>query len=142
MTKLNPIVHEYSYSPQLLFAVTYFKPDTLPERVFRAKFIVINGDVWTSELADQNSLRFQHKSRDYRERINLVIRRSDLRESYEGSEVLALDGYFITEIFYTKSNSKTNLFLFLTDRTEATISLFILIFISIHIEVLYRLETL
>lgn len=77
-----------------LFAVTYFKPDTLPERVFRAKFRVINGDTWTSELADQNSLRFQHKTRDYRERINLVIRRSDLRESYEGSEVLALDGYF------------------------------------------------
>lgn len=61
--------------------------------MFRAKFRVINGDVWTSELADQNSLRFQHKTRDYRERINLVIRRSDLRESYEGSEVLALDGY-------------------------------------------------
>ena len=74
------------------FSVTYFKPDPLPERVFRAKFRVINGDAWTSELADQNSLRFQHKTRDYRERINLVIRRSDLKESYEGCEVLALDG--------------------------------------------------
>ncbi|KAG4075762.1 hypothetical protein HA402_003588 [Bradysia odoriphaga] len=74
------------------FGFTYFKPDTLPERVFRSKFRVINGDVWSSDLADQNSLRFQHKARDYRERINLVIRRSDLRESYEGSEVLALDG--------------------------------------------------
>lgn len=45
------------------------------------------------ELADQNSLRFQHKARDYRERINLIIRRSDLREAYDGSEILGLDGY-------------------------------------------------
>jgi hypothetical protein len=53
---------------------------------------VVEGDSWSSELADQNTLRFQHKSRDYRERINLVIRRSDLRDGYEGSEILALDG--------------------------------------------------
>lgn len=71
---------------------TYLRPDPLPERVFRAKIRVTKGDAWTPELADQNSLRFQHKTRDYRERVNLVIRRSDLRESYEGSEVLALDG--------------------------------------------------
>lgn len=71
---------------------TYLRPEPLPERVFRAKLRVTKGDAWTPELADQNSLRFQHKTRDYRERVNLVIRRSDLRESYEGSEVLALDG--------------------------------------------------
>lgn len=68
------------------------KPDILPERVFRGKLRIIDGDVWTSDLADQNSMRFQHKIRDYRERINLIIRRSDLRDSYEGCEVLALDG--------------------------------------------------
>lgn len=44
------------------------------------------------ELADQNSLRFNHKARDFRERINLIVKRSDLREAYEGSEILALDG--------------------------------------------------
>ncbi|XP_037931965.1 uncharacterized protein LOC119666754 [Teleopsis dalmanni] len=70
---------------------TYFKPEPLPDRTFRGKFMVLN-DKWSMDLADQNSLRFQHKSRDYRERINLVVKRSDLREAYEGSEVLALDG--------------------------------------------------
>lgn len=50
-------------------------------------------DKWSMELANQNSLRFQHKARDYRERINLTLRRSDLREAYESSEILALDGY-------------------------------------------------
>lgn len=53
--------------------------------------MVLN-DKWSMELANQNSLRFQHKARDYRERINLTLRRSDLREAYEGSEILALDG--------------------------------------------------
>ncbi|XP_062141765.1 uncharacterized protein LOC133849595 isoform X2 [Drosophila sulfurigaster albostrigata] len=70
---------------------TYFRPEPLPDRVFRGKFMVLN-DKWSMELANQNSLRFQHKARDYRERINLTLRRSDLREAYEGSEILALDG--------------------------------------------------
>lgn len=73
------------------FADTYFRPEPLPDRVFRGKFMVLN-DKWSMELANQNSLRFQHKARDYRERINLTLRRSDLREAYEGSEILALDG--------------------------------------------------
>ncbi|GAB0099413.1 uncharacterized protein DMENIID0001_152690 [Sergentomyia squamirostris] len=71
---------------------TYLRPDPLPNRVFRARFRVTRGDSWQPELADQNSLRFQHHARDYRERINLVLRRSDLREVYEGCEILALDG--------------------------------------------------
>ncbi|XP_043071703.1 uncharacterized protein LOC6564668 [Drosophila grimshawi] len=70
---------------------TYFRPEPLPDRVFRGKFMVLK-DKWTMELANQNSMRFQHKARDYRERINLTLRRSDLREAYEGSEILALDG--------------------------------------------------
>ncbi|EDX17403.1 GD16890 [Drosophila simulans] len=70
---------------------TYFRPEPLPDRVFRGRFMVLN-DKWSMELANQNSMRFQHKARDYRERINLTLRRSDLREAYEGSEILALDG--------------------------------------------------
>ncbi|XP_030378692.1 uncharacterized protein LOC115627212 [Scaptodrosophila lebanonensis] len=70
---------------------TYFRPEPLPDRVFRGKFLVLN-DKWSMDLANQNSLRFQHKARDYRERINLTLRRSDLRDAYEGSEILALDG--------------------------------------------------
>lgn len=76
----------------MLSADTYLRPDPLPERVFRAKLRITRGDAWSPELADQNSMRFQHKQRDYRERINLVVRRSELRDAYEGSEVLALDG--------------------------------------------------
>ncbi|XP_055390020.1 uncharacterized protein LOC129619000 [Condylostylus longicornis] len=71
---------------------TYLRPEPLPERIFRGKFRVTQGDKWSMDLANQNSIRFQHKARDYRERINLVIKRSDLRNSYDGSEILALDG--------------------------------------------------
>ncbi|XP_058977756.1 uncharacterized protein LOC131802178 isoform X2 [Musca domestica] len=71
---------------------TYFKPEPLSDRIFRGKFQILN-DKWSMDLANQNSLRFQQKSRDYRERINLLVRRSDLREAYEGSEILALDGF-------------------------------------------------
>ncbi|XP_053678140.1 uncharacterized protein LOC128728538 [Anopheles nili] len=71
---------------------TYLRPEPLPDRIFRARLRVVEGDRWTPELADQNTLRFQHRARDYRERINLIMRRSDLREPFEGSEILALDG--------------------------------------------------
>ncbi|XP_065365129.1 uncharacterized protein LOC135958180 [Calliphora vicina] len=71
---------------------TYFKPEPLSDRVFRGKFQILN-DKWSMDLANQNSLRFQQKSRDYRERINLLVRRSDLKEAYDGSEILALDGF-------------------------------------------------
>lgn len=74
------------------FPDTYLRPEPLPDRIFRARLRVIEGDRWTPELADQNTLRFQHRARDYRERINLIMRRSDLREPFEGSEILALDG--------------------------------------------------
>lgn len=74
-----------------LYADTYFKPEPLLDRVFRGKFQVLN-DKWSMDLANQNSLRFQQKARDYRERINLLLRRSDLKEAYDGSEILALDG--------------------------------------------------
>lgn len=85
MQKLRKLIH-------FLILDTYFRPEPLPDRVFRGKFMVLS-DKWSMELANQNSLRFQHKARDYRERINLTLRRSDLREAYEGSEILALDGY-------------------------------------------------
>ncbi|KAL5275442.1 hypothetical protein ACFFRR_001360 [Megaselia abdita] len=43
-------------------------------------------------MADHKSLKFQRKSQDYREKINMVLRRSDLRDAFIDSEVLALDG--------------------------------------------------
>lgn len=39
-------------------------------------------------LTDQNSVDFVTKARDYRERINLLISRSDFRKYYDGCEVL------------------------------------------------------
>lgn len=71
---------------------TYLRPEPLPDRIFRARLRVVDGDSWIPELADQSTPRFQQRARDYRERINLIMRRSDLREPYEGSEILALDG--------------------------------------------------
>lgn len=71
---------------------THFRPDLLPDRIFRASIHVIEGDEWTLPLADQSSLRFQHKSQFYRDGIDAIIQRSDLRDSFEGSEILALDG--------------------------------------------------
>lgn len=54
-------------------------------------------------LTDQNSIEFLEKSRDYRERINLLISRSQFRKFYDGCEVLALDGHIFDE-----RNLKTN----------------------------------
>lgn len=76
----------------LYFSDTFFRPDLMPERVFRGRIHVIEGDNWTAALADQSSLRFQHKAQFYREGIDTIIKRSDLRDSFQGSEILALDG--------------------------------------------------
>ena len=70
----------------------YLRPQPLPNRTFQGRFTVIDGERWIPEFADQNSISFKISSRDYRERMNLVIRKSDLRDPFEGCEILALDG--------------------------------------------------
>lgn len=77
---------------RFLFTDNLFKFTALPERIFRAKLRVTSGDNWTTELADQSSLRFQHRATFYQDAINQMINRSDLKEGYKKSEVLALDG--------------------------------------------------
>lgn len=69
-----------------------FRFDALPERVFRAKLRVVDGEKWTIQLADQSSLRFQHRAKFYEDAINQMMNRSDLREGFKRTEVLALDG--------------------------------------------------
>lgn len=64
----------------------------MPERVFRGKFRVVDGDRWTTELADQSSLRFQYRAKYYTDGIEAMIMKSDLKEGYKKTEVLALDG--------------------------------------------------
>lgn len=76
----------------VIFSDNLFKFDSMPERIFRAKMRVTAGDNWTTELADQSSLRFQHRAKFYQDAINQMMNRSDLREGYKRSEVLALDG--------------------------------------------------
>lgn len=66
--------------------------ETLPDRIFRAKIHVTDGDDWSNELADQNSLRFQHRARFYEDSVDLMINLSDLKTGYKKSEVLAFDG--------------------------------------------------
>lgn len=60
--------------------------------MFRAMFRVVRGDAFSAELADPATEQFRIRARDYRERLNLVFRRSDLRPAFLGTEVLALDG--------------------------------------------------
>lgn len=60
--------------------------------MFRAMFQVVRGDTFSPELADPTTEQFRIRARDYRERLNLVFRRSDLRPAFLGTEVLALDG--------------------------------------------------
>lgn len=65
----------------------------MPERIFRGRLRVIDGDTYTPELADQSSLRFQHKAKFYQDGIDAIINQSDLKVGFQKSEVLALDGY-------------------------------------------------
>ncbi|XP_045475481.1 plasma kallikrein isoform X2 [Harmonia axyridis] len=60
--------------------------------VYRGTFRITDGDVYTNELADPSSRKFKTRSRDYRERLNLLYRRSPIRHGFGGSEILALDG--------------------------------------------------
>uniref|UniRef100_A0A6P7FDN8 Atrial natriuretic peptide-converting enzyme n=1 Tax=Diabrotica virgifera virgifera TaxID=50390 RepID=A0A6P7FDN8_DIAVI len=71
---------------------TFFLPQDPDEQIFRATFRVIEGDTFSSELADPSTNKFRNRSRDYRERLNLLFRRSSVRHGYMGTEVLALDG--------------------------------------------------
>ncbi|CRL04550.1 CLUMA_CG017622, isoform A [Clunio marinus] len=69
----------------------------LPSRIFRGRIRVIEGDYFIMNYTDQNSIEFFEKAREYRERINLLISRSDFRKYYDGCEILALDGHVFEE---------------------------------------------
>lgn len=70
----------------------YFLPAYPDEQVFRITFKVTEGDFFTSNLTDVNSTDFKRRAANYRERLNLLFRRSYIRHGFVGSEVLALDG--------------------------------------------------
>lgn len=62
------------------------------EKIFRAMFRVTSGDSFTAELAEPATEVFRRRAREYRERVNLVFRRSVFRTAFLGTEVLAFDG--------------------------------------------------
>ncbi|XP_059491269.1 uncharacterized protein LOC132205909 [Neocloeon triangulifer] len=59
---------------------------------FRANFRVLSGDPFDSSLVDTNSTAYRKKTRSYKELINLLVRGSEHRHGFVGSEILALDG--------------------------------------------------
>lgn len=71
---------------------TYFLPEYPGDQVYKATFRVVEGDAFSTELADPSTTRFKSTSRDYAERLNLLFRRSVVKHGYRGIDVLALDG--------------------------------------------------
>ncbi|XP_030768366.1 atrial natriuretic peptide-converting enzyme [Sitophilus oryzae] len=71
---------------------TYFLPEIPGEEIYRATFKVVAGDAFSTELADPSTKKFKDTSRDYKERLNLLFRRSIIKHGYRGTDVIALDG--------------------------------------------------
>lgn len=76
----------------LYVADTYLSLEPGGEQVFRGVFRVVQGDSYTAALADPSTTLFRRISREYREGLNLVYRRSAFRYPFLKSEVLAFDG--------------------------------------------------
>lgn len=85
------------------FSDLFLHQKPAPNRIFRGRIRVIEGDQFTMNLTDQNSIEFFEKAREYRERINLLVSRSDFRKWYDGCEILALDG----RVFDERNNLNT-----------------------------------
>lgn len=71
---------------------TFLVSEPPGDQIFLAAFRVIRGDSFTPELADTSTETFKIRSREYRDRLNLMFRRSSLKLSFIASDVLALDG--------------------------------------------------
>uniref|UniRef100_T1H9A8 Uncharacterized protein n=1 Tax=Rhodnius prolixus TaxID=13249 RepID=T1H9A8_RHOPR len=70
----------------------YLPEENRQVRTFRGVFTVTKGDVFTMELADPVTDVYRIKARDYRESINLWLRRSELRPTFQYTDILAFDG--------------------------------------------------
>ncbi|XP_058801065.1 atrial natriuretic peptide-converting enzyme [Phymastichus coffea] len=71
---------------------TFLLSDIPHDQIFLATFRVTRGDAFTAELADPSSEVFKQRSRIYRDRLNLLFRRSQLQIPFVAAEILALDG--------------------------------------------------
>lgn len=79
-------------NPMHLFTDTYLSLEPGGERTFRGVFRVIEGDKYLPPLADPATDIFKRISREYREGLNLIYKRSSYRPSFLRCEILALDG--------------------------------------------------
>ncbi|XP_071563506.1 atrial natriuretic peptide-converting enzyme isoform X2 [Temnothorax nylanderi] len=79
-------------SADITHADTFLTSDPPGDQIFLATFRVTKGDSFTAELADPSTEAFRIRSREYRDRLNLIFRRSWLKLSFLAADVLALDG--------------------------------------------------
>ena len=79
-------------APLLSVPDTFLGLEPEPDRVFRGSFRVSRGDSFSPPLADPGTQQFRERARSYRERLNVLFRRSAVRPGFVGTEVLALDG--------------------------------------------------
>lgn len=76
----------------LIFLDTFLVADPPSDQVFLAAFRVTAGDSFAADLADPSTEAFRIRVREYRDRLTLAFRRSNLRVSFIACEILALDG--------------------------------------------------
>ncbi|KAG7188563.1 hypothetical protein KM043_008195 [Ampulex compressa] len=71
---------------------TFLTSDPPGDQIFLAAFRVSKGDTFASELADPSTEAFRIRAREYRDRLNIIFRRSWLKISFLAVDILALDG--------------------------------------------------
>ncbi|CAB0032383.1 unnamed protein product [Trichogramma brassicae] len=80
-------------------AHTFVLADQPRDQVFLATFRVAEGDAFLPELADPSTEAFRQRSRSYRDRLNLVFKRSPLQSAFVAAEILALDGIEYEDLY-------------------------------------------
>lgn len=78
--------------PLCVPADTFLETEPGRDRVFRGSFRVAVGDSFSPPLADPGTAQFRERARGYRDRLNVLFRRSPVRTGFLGTEVLAFDG--------------------------------------------------
>ncbi|KAL1451793.1 hypothetical protein WDU94_006139 [Cyamophila willieti] len=64
------------------------------ERLYRGMFQTSSDseDIFTSDLSDPSTARYQTLAKDYRDVINILFKKSQLKSAYMGTDILAFDG--------------------------------------------------
>ncbi|XP_024215406.1 atrial natriuretic peptide-converting enzyme isoform X2 [Halyomorpha halys] len=67
-------------------------PESGQQKTYLGAFRISEGDNYKGELADPETTLFSRTANNYRESLNLWLRRSRLRPAFLGSDILAFDG--------------------------------------------------